>query len=407
MAESYIKKVSAGGGKSKINYTNAFTTSNPIYGAVNNLQNATSLTVGLTASATATVGSFCLFAGGFVTGGSGYTNVVNAYNTSLTRSTPTALSYSASYIGSGGTSTHAIFAGGRTGSSSYTSTVNAYNTSLTRSTPTALPEVNYYMAQASNFDRVFFAGGGQDRNESKNSVISYNTSLTRSTLTNLSNRLWAPSGSKTPDYVLFAAGGNFDTFSTNPTVQSYNSSLTKTTTVSLASAKVTIASSYLTSYALFIDDTFTNCYNNGLSRLTVASLTDGVDQIQMESLKHVALITLRTGGTAAYYNNSLVLGTITGSYYTINQGKRLGVVGNYYIMAGGSNSSYVPQTTAKYTSLVETGYTYTLTTPTLSNFTITYNYDFNTIGTGTVGEGATLSSSTTFTGFLEIPEEVT
>ncbi len=65
-----------------------------------------------------------------------YSDVVDAYNTSLTRSTPTALSVGRYYPTGASVGSYALFGGGYTGS--YSDVVDAYSTSLTRSTPTAL-----------------------------------------------------------------------------------------------------------------------------------------------------------------------------------------------------------------------------------------------------------------------------
>ena len=63
-----------------------------------------------------------MFAGGF--GGSGYPSTVDAYNTSLTRSTSTVLSQARSYLAGASVGEYALFAGGFDGSTS--STVDAY-----------------------------------------------------------------------------------------------------------------------------------------------------------------------------------------------------------------------------------------------------------------------------------------
>jgi hypothetical protein len=73
------------------------------------------------------VGNYALFAGGY---GSDpyYKDTVDAYDTSLTRSTPTALSVARSLLAGANVGNYALFAGGFDGS--YRDTVDAYHSAL-------------------------------------------------------------------------------------------------------------------------------------------------------------------------------------------------------------------------------------------------------------------------------------
>ena len=95
-----------------------------------------------------------MFAGGL---GSIISSTVDAYDTSLTRSTPTTLSEARRDLAGASVGGYALFAGGAH-SSNY-STVDAYNMSLTRSTPTTLSVVKYRLAGASVGKYALFAGG--------------------------------------------------------------------------------------------------------------------------------------------------------------------------------------------------------------------------------------------------------
>jgi hypothetical protein len=64
-------------------------------------------------------------------------SVVDAYDSKLTRSTPTALSQGRYRLAATSIEGYALFGGGNAGYAFY-STVDAYDSNLTRSTPTAL-----------------------------------------------------------------------------------------------------------------------------------------------------------------------------------------------------------------------------------------------------------------------------
>ena len=68
-----------------------------------------------------------MFAGGFTySSGDRLYSTVDAYNTSLTRSTPAALSTARDLLAGASVGEYALFAGGYNGNSIYSSTVDAY-----------------------------------------------------------------------------------------------------------------------------------------------------------------------------------------------------------------------------------------------------------------------------------------
>jgi hypothetical protein len=75
------------------------------------------------------VGDYALFAGGY--DGSDYHDTVDAYDTSLTRSTPTALSVARECLAGASVGDCALFAGGYDGSD-YHDTVDAYSVPVAR-----------------------------------------------------------------------------------------------------------------------------------------------------------------------------------------------------------------------------------------------------------------------------------
>ena len=83
--------------------------------------------------------------------------------------------------------------------------MDAYDTSLTRSTPTALSTARYVLAAGSVGDYVLF-GGGYTVSEVSSVVDAYNTSLTRSTPTALSTARYNPAAGSVGNYALFGGG---------------------------------------------------------------------------------------------------------------------------------------------------------------------------------------------------------
>ena len=219
----------------------------------------------------------------------------------------------------------------------------------------------------STFTRRGAGGGG--------SVIKYTNAFTNQIPTFGSGGTeLAKANNPTPlsisSYLQFAATSN-ETFalfgggSSSAVVNAYNTSLTRSNPTDLSATRRLLAATAIGGFALFgggMDGTF-----NGLT-------------------------------TVDAYNTSL-----TRSIPTVLSARRglleATSIAGFALFGGGNNTTVDAYGLA-------TGFTYNLITPQLSNFTITYKYDFNTIGTGTVGEGQTLSSTTAFTGTLEFPENI-
>ena len=206
----------------------------------------------------ASVGNYIIVAGG----GSYTTTTVNAYNTSLTRTIPTALSQgrNSAILTSVG-KTYALVCGGTKGSgrSNKLGTVDAYNSSLTRSIPTALTDVRtmHIGASLSNY-ALIAAGSGATSGAYLSSVETYNTSLTKGTATSLTiDRCW-PGSAVVNDKAIFAGGYDYN-FTDVSAAESYDSSLTKLETVDLGySGSSGISGTYVGNYALFAFATVAN-----------------------------------------------------------------------------------------------------------------------------------------------------
>lgn len=174
----------------------------------------TELSQGLRANlAAATVGNYALFGGG----GRNATNAtyyatVDSYNTSLTRTTPTVLSAGRTFLAATTVGDYALFGGGYSYSSGvgayYYATVDAYNTSLTRSTPTELSQARSYLAATSVGNYALFGGGYDENYVSSSTVDVYDTLLTRTISTSLSQARRQLAATEVGNYALF--GGGYD-----------------------------------------------------------------------------------------------------------------------------------------------------------------------------------------------------
>lgn len=229
----------------------------------------------------ASVGGYALFAGGH--NNNGRSETVDAYDGVLTRSTPTALSQAkyavaGTSVGPASMETYAIFAGGRR-DYTYSSVVNAYDTSLTRSTPTALQDAKYSLAATKVSDYALF-GGGMGTSYS-GYVDAYNTALTKSYPPNLSVARRYLQAAYTSAHAVFAGGYNGSTLDT---VDTYDGSLTRTTLTSLSVARSQFAAATVSTmyggYALFaggkdvdgVTIASVEVYDSSLTKITVEDM---------------------------------------------------------------------------------------------------------------------------------------
>ena len=160
------------------------------------------------------VGEYALFAGGNKSNTtSGYKNTVDAYNASLTRSTPTTLSVARRRV----TGTHmgnfALFAGGKTRSNN-SDVVDVYDTSLTRST-TKLSSARDEVGATHLGDFAIFAGGSttSDWTTQVTTVDSFDSSLTLTSLRDLTSGLgYSAQAATIGNYALIGGGGGFNKY---------------------------------------------------------------------------------------------------------------------------------------------------------------------------------------------------
>ena len=234
----------------------------------------TALSVARNRVAGVSVGNYGLFGGGkFGSGGSDYSTAVDAYNTSLTRSTPTVLSVARGNLAGVSVGNYGLFGGGRGSVASISTAVDAYNTSLTRSTPTALSVKRTELAAVSVGNYGLFGGGYGSGYSAV--VDAYNTSLTRSTPTALSVARSNFAGVSVGNYGLFGGGVSSSSASCD-VVDAYNTNLTKSTPTALSTAKVALAGVAVENYGLFSGDnsnSVVDVYNTDLTKSTPTALS--------------------------------------------------------------------------------------------------------------------------------------
>ena len=238
----------------------------------------TVLSVGRQQLAATTVGNYALFGGGSGTSAK-KKDTVDAYDTTLVRSTPTVLSEARYSLAATTVGNHALFGGGYNG----WDTVDAYDTTLVRITPTVLSETRYSLAATTVGDYALFGGGTEGLDTFKDTVDAYHVSLTRSTPTVLSVGRYLLTATTVGDYALFG-GGNVELTTNKDTVDAYNSSLTRSTPTVLSVARYYLSATTVGNYALFGGgnggDLFTmiskdtvDAYNSSLTRSTPTVLS--------------------------------------------------------------------------------------------------------------------------------------
>lgn len=224
----------------------------------------------------------------FFGGGSLLYGIVNMYNTLLTRTTSTnALTQKRTMLTSTNSkNNYVLFGGGWTDSATRSNLVEAFNNSMGKTTPTTLSIPRYDLASASIGDYALFAGGNEyDVLYGTNRVDIYNSSLVRTT-SNLTNNPLYLAGASLKNYALFGGGmcnyvGNFDT------VDAFNSSVVRVTPITLSQARydLTATSAMGGDYVLFgggrndsgvskvidiFDNSLTRYIPEGINELTIA-----------------------------------------------------------------------------------------------------------------------------------------
>lgn len=210
-------------------------------------------------SAAATVGSHALIAGGKIDSnnvGTKLTSTVNAYDANLTRGIVSSLSKARTLATGVTVGNYALIAGGNsyTGSSSsstpssiyYSDVVDAYNTALVRSTPIALKFARENCASASVGNYALIAGGYILGTTYPSEVTAYDANLTQTTPTPLSSSSARGGATSVGGYALIGDNSSYGY------VDVYDEVLTRTTQeVGLSVARRDFSAATVGAYALF------------------------------------------------------------------------------------------------------------------------------------------------------------
>jgi len=262
------------------------------------------------------IGGYALFAGGWYSSG-GYNNYlssVNAYNNSLTRSSPSSLSVGRLGMASATFNNYAWFGGGHrytpSGSDpTYYSNVDIYNTSLSRATFNVDTARSYMAAARAGTSYLLFAGGyyynsGTYTGSVFNNVAVFNTTNTLTSATALGTARSHLAGASVGSYAIFA-GGNASPNTVavaTAAVDAYSASLVKSTPTSLSVARWGAVGASIGNYALIAggntaSTTFSNvvdCYNTSLVRSTATSLRASASGLDSTNLWKYVVIGGRT-----------------------------------------------------------------------------------------------------------------
>ena len=288
----------------------------------------------------ATVGKYALFAGGYISKSSfGYSvsSSVDAYNTSLTKSTPTELSCKRCGHAAASVGGYALFAGGASsynflGYGNILSSVDAYDASLTRSAAHIIgATVAIGGAAVGNY--ALFAGGTVDGILTKDTVTSdvlaYDSSLTFTTAPLLSVARANVKGASVGNYALFASG-RANGFCT--TVDAYNASLTRTTVTALSSEENRSAAATVGNHAIFVGSTASaDIYDASLTKTSAAILSTARTGLAATTVGDYAIFS--GGGVADFCDASLTRSSIGTSMTGYEMGAA--TIGDYALFAGG------------------------------------------------------------------------
>ena len=304
----------------------------------------------------ATVGNYALFAGGFTSKSTfGYSvgSSVDAYNTSLTKSTPTELSCKRCGHAAASVGGYALFAGGASAYkmlgyySDIVGSVDAYNASLTRSAAHVFGKTAA-IGGAAVGNYALFAGGTTDAqidsNNVTNSVLAYDPSLTFTIAPDLSVARADVKGASVGNYALFA-GGKADSFCT--TVDAYNASLTRTTATALSSTENNSAAATVGNHAIFVGNTASaDIYDASLTRTSAAILSVARSGLAATTVGDYAIFS--GGGVADFCDASLTRSSIGTSMTGYDMGAA--TIGDYALFAGGRSGNTIYDSVEVYTA---------------------------------------------------------
>lgn len=309
---------------------------------------ATAMSIARGDFAAANAGNYLLFAGGW-TGGyysDGYTvtNVVDAYNASLTRSTPTALTTARSELAGAWVGTSALFYGGYV-SSSYHGERTWYNASLTK---TQTSSTRWSCATGGSWSgKAIIAGGGERSSSPSDYLWKYDELGTTGSGSGMGYSAMFPAVATNSSYLVVAGGGGTsDSSKPIATAMGFNSSFTRTTATSLSVARAVPTGGTIGSYAVITgghnssDATaykIVDAYNTSLTKTTADNMSyNHYWKHQCVTLNGLLIVYGGASGHVDCYDASLTH-TIEDAPALSNANTRMaaGVIGDYGLFAGG------------------------------------------------------------------------
>ncbi len=269
------------------------------------LSQATPLSVARRQLSATNVGNYALFGGGLA---SSRVDTVDAYDESLTRSSPSNLSQAVNVLSATRIGDFALFAGGLVNVDgtiyTYSDVVDAYSSSLTKTIADPLIRARGNFASTSNGQYAVFAGGADARLSCSDVVDAYDDTLTKSIPEALSTELSDLAATSVGEYMLFA-GGQYrygSTYDPTNAVTVYDSTLTKTRADNLNTERCFLSATTLNGYAIFAGG-----QDGGLTMNDAKSTTDAYST----TLTHVRpdnLSTARTNLAAATLDGYALFG---------------------------------------------------------------------------------------------------
>lgn len=296
-----------------------------------------------------TTGGYALFAGG---NNGNYSNVVDAYNRSLTRTKPAGLEQYGVHIATS-VGQYAIIATNDLSSSFISDVADSYviyNNSLTKVSnnigTTVKARTDKGVANVGNY--ALFAGGSLIQRfgvkKPVNTINTINSSLTLSSIT-LSKAKRAVCGGKVGNYALFAGGLDGISLGANyyTDVDAYNTSLTRisVTAIDYGIDSVRCSASIGSSYVLFrvgvaaLPPFNINAYDASLTKRSVTVPIKDSDEMAAASSENYAIFADKHFVVA--YNDSLTCIMMTSLSDERIDGAAA-TIGNYVLFAGGLNS---------------------------------------------------------------------
>ncbi|MBQ9768445.1 MAG: hypothetical protein IJW37_10120 [Lachnospiraceae bacterium] len=274
---------------------------------------ADNLYVGRYSSASASIGDYALFAGGkYTSGGTDYkTTTVNAYDSSLTRTTIDPFAYlSGSPICGASVGNNAIFGLGTDTYGSQSTYVEIYDESLTHSYSSILKGSAATQGAAVTIgDYALFASAGMSTpNGNMYSMQAINNQLTYCEVSSLSTPRYMSAAATVGDYAIFAGG--YKTSSSNA-VDIYDKGLTKiSTSATLSTARREVAGASLGDYALFAGgfsvSAVVDVFDASLTKTTTTSLSEARYGMGVATVGDYAIFAGGRNGNSTAYNSAVV-----------------------------------------------------------------------------------------------------